>query len=417
MSGIIGGYARPAQHRPQAAAAGSPAAEPPGTPLTLQDNQRLTSLELTTLDTRGRAAVVDVSDCSYIIRAQAEAPAGGEPQADLARWQDWYLAVQERSPENQTDPSSALLAFNPGTGLARRQAIPALAPCFLYFDGLYVFTADYSSGTISCLAADWQPDASLPELLYLGALRPGDSQRARQLSAASHVHWVGTDPQQRWLLATDLGLDCILAYPLQELRQSLGRRLALLRSTLDHDQLAHLKREFSLLPLTLPLHLPLTLPGGSGPRHLLWDQDGFHAYLLTELSCELFSLKWQSDTFDIQDRLSLKELPGNQEALPAAAALHWCQNRQFLLASVRGSNLLCSVKAAVNGQLTLISCSDCGGSWPRDFAQLTGTGDIYCANERSDYLSRLKLTNDGQLTLTRDRYPVLAPACLCNGWL
>ncbi|MDD2214606.1 MAG: beta-propeller fold lactonase family protein [Oscillospiraceae bacterium] len=409
MTGIIGGYDRLPRPR-------QPAAKPPATPLALHANQSLTALQLTTADTQGQATAADVSDCSYVIRAEAPVVAEGERPADPARWQGWYLAVQERSPENQADPSSALLAFNPGMGLAQRQAIPALAPCFLYFDGLYVFTADYTSGTISCLAAYWQPDASLPDLLYLGALRPCDSQRARQLSADSHVHWVGTDPQQRWLLATDLGLDCILAYPLQELRQSLGRRLARLQSAQDPGQLARLKREFSLLPLTLPLHLPLTLPGGSGPRHLLWAEDGLRAYLLTELSCELFSLYWQADTFDIQDRLSLKELPGSREALPAAAALHWCQNRQFLLASVRGSNLLCSLKADANGQLTLISSAACGGSWPRDFAQLTGRGDIYCANERSDYLSRLQLAADGQLSLLPDQYPVLAPACVCRAW-
>ncbi len=154
------------------------------------------------------------------------------------------------------------LRFDRRTGtptFADRQPAGA-APCYVALDpaGRFAATADYMGAGISlfALAADGSL-AGAPRTIRFKGHGP-DRERQEQ----PHLHSVVFTPDNRTLLACDLGLDRIHCFPLDP--EARGT------AAVDTDRCSD-----------------LAIRPGAGPRHLRFRPDGRFAYLIGELSGEV----------------------------------------------------------------------------------------------------------------------------------
>lgn len=171
------------------------------------------------------------------------------------------------------------------------------APCniTLHPSGSHLLCANYQGGSIT--TSELNEDGSLQpptELRYEGTGARPDRQEK------PHVHAVNFTPDGRYLLANDLGLDCIHIYPASP---------APFDSTQGYD---------------------LKVDAGAGPRHLCFAPNGQHAYLISELSGQLFHLSYDGDSLRLVSSQIADTLQGG-----GSADIHVTHDGQFLYASHR----------------------------------------------------------------------------------
>ena len=172
----------------------------------------------------------------------------------------------------------------------------------LHPSGRRLFVANFGGGQVVTLpVAD---DGVLGELLSLQTTS-GSGPHRRQ--AGPHAHGVTLDPSGRFLLAPDMGSDRIFVYRYWD--------------------------ETGALSPAEPAYAQV--PSGAGPRFLLFGLDGRHAYLLTELTAEIFIFRWDGQRGRLEEvgscALDGDETPDNR----SAAAFVMSQDGRFLYASNR----------------------------------------------------------------------------------
>jgi len=184
-----------------------------------------------------------------------------------------------------------------------------------------------------------------------------------------HPHFAGPTPDGRYLAVVDLGLDRIFVY----------------------------HRDFSL-------HSSVSLPAGSGPRHLAFSPDGKYAFVACELNSRLEMFSYRDGVFTPLD--SAPSIPPSfgEENYPAAVRVR--ENRVYL--SNRGHDSIASWKFGSEG-LTDFCLASCGGRWPRDM-QWAGKY-LVVANEKSHSVTVMRLRENGNLELMPQAYSV--PSALC----
>ncbi|GAA5210712.1 lactonase family protein [Microbacterium kyungheense] len=159
----------------------------------------------------------------------------------------------------------------------------------------------------------------------------------------------------------------------------------------------------------------VTLPKGSGPRHMVWHPSG-HLYVVTELSCELFVLAPAAPSRGSGPEvwhvvggspLGAGTLPGDSTAELAAS-----RDGEFLYAGVRGSNTIATLRVRGAGEsVAPVALVDAGVDWPRHHVVVRDT--LLVAGQFSDEVASLTLDlRTGVPGRVRHRTPVPSPTCL-----
>ena len=132
-------------------------------------------------------------------------------------------------------------------------------------NNLYLFTANYKNGVVKTykLGLNGEITGMISEVnhndMNLGEVHP---------------HYVGLTPDEKYLFVVDLGLDILVVY--EFLNGEIGKRVQ-----------------------------NLEFKKGSGPRHLVFHNNGENAYVITEYSVEIASLKYSaSKGFEILGYIS-----------------------------------------------------------------------------------------------------------------
>ena len=252
-------------------------------------------------------------------------------------------AVNEHS-QFEGRPTGSVSAFAIGAAstdlrLLNRQPSSGTDPCFLVVSpgSRHVLVANYSSGTVVVLpiAAD-------------GSLQPVTSKRSRTGSGpvagrqeSPHAHHIVFDPTHRCVVWTDLGTD----------------RIVLDRFDADTGT------------LTESAAGGVSLPAGSGPRHVAWHPFASVLYVLNELSSTVTTLSFDASagTFNIGSTISARE--AGATAPNTAAEIVVSGDGRYLYTSNRGDDdlMVFSIDAATmqpvkRGRVTMF------GRTPRHFA-------------------------------------------------
>lgn len=223
--------------------------------------------------------------------------------------------------------------------------------CHLYVEGEHIYVANYFSGNIALL-----PENRL-------------DQHHPEHGRTPHTHCIIPSPDGQVLLSTDLGLDTITLYrrPLEPIEK-------------------------------------VSLPDGSGPRHLCFSADGRRLYCANELSSTISVFFYENGHLTL--RGTYGGVPAHVHKPNAAAALRVQDGQVFV--SHRGMDCIEIFDEQPDGSLRHRQYVDCCGQSPRDFV-LHGAW-LICMNESSDTVSCLRKTAQGGYAL-RQTLPMPHPLC------
>ncbi|GAB2676538.1 lactonase family protein [Saccharopolyspora gloriosae] len=206
----------------------------------------------------------------------------------------------------------------------------------------YLLTANYTDGTVS--AHPIEPDGGVGEATDL----------VRHDAAEPHAHQVLIAPAGDLAVAVDLGADAVFVYALE-----VGK---------------------------LVQRQKLTVPTGTGPRHLAWHPDGGRAYLLAEYASTITVLDWDGAAFTAGQVLDTRDEGATGENFPAEIAVSG--DGAHVYASNRGDDTI-AVFAVRDDGLERLGSTPTGGQWPRHFAFEPGESALHVVNQRSGTITRL----------------------------
>lgn len=270
-------------------------------------------------------------------------------------------------------------------GLTERTRVPSggAYPCHVStdVDGL-VAVANYGSGTLGVLpvAADGEAGEPVAAHAHVGTGPVEDRQEG------PHAHFVTVAPGGRHLLVVDLGTDEV-------------RRYRRVEDRVEPDGVA------------------VTLPPGTGPRHLDFAPDGRTAYVAGELDVQVHVLAWDPET---ATGTPVQTVPAVGAGVPVvddggahdpvrhpdgALPSHLVVDGDEVLVAVRGADVLTRYRIGGDGLLADGRTHALGGHWPRHFA-VVGPW-VVVALERAHLLT--VLGPDGEIVST---LPLPSPTCL-----
>lgn len=248
-------------------------------------------------------------------------------------------------------------------------------------DNSIVVTANYHTKQIVSYLTN--PDGSLKEVADR-AEHKGSGPHDRQ--EKPHMHYAGFSPDQRYVFAVDLGSDEITTYAI--------------------DKQGKLTRK----------HV-LETPAGSGPRHLTFAPNGEYAYAMTELSSEVLSLKFDSETGMFTQLQQLKTIPDTFKEVNDGSAIHISSDGRFVYVGNRGHNSIAIFRVNhTTNQLDFVEWTKTEGDWPRDFVLSPDEKYLVASNQKSGTLTVFERDQaTGKLTLKQA--DVKAPEVVCIKFL
>ena len=199
-----------------------------------------------------------------------------------------------------------------------------------------------------------------------------------------HIHCSITSHNGRYILSADLGIDKIMIYEIQ------GKNI--------------IKRK----------DLSVSLPGGSGPRHILYRTDKPFYYVISELTSEIFVYKYSEKDNSILNNIQvIKSMSPEHTGKKSGSAIKIHPTNKFLYTSERSNNTINLFYIdSMNGKLSYIQSFDCLGKCPRDFSISNNGKFLICANKDTNNLAVFLINQyDGKLTHTQT-INVPSPSCV-----
>lgn len=277
----------------------------------------------------------------------------------------------------------ASFEVNPETGdlsYLNHRLLEGPPPCHVSVDKEFatVLATNYHRGSVETFIVD-QQDRSLEEAISVVRHEGSGLDPERQEKA--HTHYAGFTPDQKFVVAVDLGIDKILTYKLND-----GKL------TQVHS---------------------LTVKAGSGPRHLVFHPNRKWAYVMTELSSEVIVLAYNEKNGSFEEIQYLSTLPEGFTENNQGSAIHISSDGRYLYAGNRGHNSIALFWInQANGQLDFVEHTSTEGNWPRDFVLDPSENFVVASNQESNNLVLFSRdVESGKLTLLQS-VPVPEPVCV-----
>ena len=286
---------------------------------------------------------------------------------------------------------------NYALSLMDTKTIEGGCPCHIHYfknkDGQsFTATACYETGNLVIHTINVESTADLNSHEPINIYHKGSSQHpTRQTSA--HAHCACFDIVSNKLLVCDLGLDQVKVYSLQK----------------NNDSFNAIEQQI------------ITLPAGSGPRHICFDDNYAYGFIINELTGSVTIIKHSAEkkeyeingTFDT--RVPLSESSINTDLGGAAIRVSACG--KFIYTSMRSDNTIrLFVFDPITESLSFIASYPTEGLTPRDFT-IDATGKwLLVAHQDSDTISIFNVNSyNGTLSFHKTVNNIESPVCLA--WL
>jgi 6-phosphogluconolactonase len=294
-----------------------------------------------------------------------------------------YAVNEKGSFEGRPGGGVTALRMDPVTGamsVLDRTGSGGEDPCYISVEatGRYALVANYIGGSVAMLPI--REDGTLDEPSDVVAHSGSSVHPERQ--DKPYAHCIVPDPTNAWALSCDLGTDTITVY-----------RMNLVDGRLEE-------------------HAEVTVPAGSGPRHLSWHPRRPIAYVACELRSTVLTLAFDPAAGSLDACEEISALPVGFEGESTAADIHVTPDGRYVYVSNRGHDSLACFQVGGDGLLALHHHTASGGATPRGFV-IDPTGRyLVCANQDSDALTAFHIDQaTGALTRTGDDLAVPMPVC------
>lgn len=271
-----------------------------------------------------------------------------------------------------------------GGTLTHRNSVPAQggAPCYISVDatGQWVLTANYVGGNVAVfpVGEEGALGSAVQAVQHTGSGADPDRQ------AEPHAHYFKVDPQNRYALASDLGIDQVRIYPFDPAKGQLDT--ANVRS--------------------------VSTPPGTGPRHLAFHPSGETVYLIGELNGTVTAYDYEAAEGRMSEKQTVSTVPDGFEGAARSADIHVHPSGDFLYASNRGdaNDIVHYSIDDDTGELTVAGRQKEHVRWPRNFAIDPSGHYLLVANRRADNIAVFRIDQEaGALTFTGHSVDVPAP--------
>lgn len=248
--------------------------------------------------------------------------------------------------------------------------------------GKYVFAANYGGGNFAVIPVN--SDGSLQQASDVGtgqgpmygphvAVNAPLGSFANSGHDAKHVHMATTDPSGKFLLVTDLGLDQLMVFKLDN-----GKAVPTDQASVR------------------------TIPG-AGPRHFAFHPNGKWLYVINEEGSSMTFMLFDPATGKLTPKSTISTLPDNYQGTSYTSEVVVAANGKFLYGANRNFNTIATFSIdQATGDITLI-----GNEWTRgDYPRVIGidpSGQFMYAlhsSGRSDNVTGFKLGADGKPVFT-----------------
>lgn len=206
----------------------------------------------------------------------------------------------------------------------------------------FVLTANYKGGSITVFSQDKKGKLQRDTKIIRFAGNGPNKKRQEQ----SHLHCVTFTPDGKFLLATDLGTDCIYLFPIGK-RPEAGKA----HSLLDESRVVRIQMD-----------------SGSGPRHICFHPNGRFAYLISELSGKITVFSYNEGKLE-----RLQTIVCDPFVAEGNADIHVSSDGKFLYASkhLKEDGIIVYSIDSQKGTLVQIGFQPTG-LYPRSFAISSG---------------------------------------------
>jgi 6-phosphogluconolactonase len=299
----------------------------------------------------------------------------------------FLYAVSEVS-DADGKPGGAVSAFSldPKTGELKKlnnQSSEGAGPCYVATDktGAVALVANYGSGSIASLPI--KSDGSLEKAAT--AIQHEGSSVNKQRQEGPHAHSINVSPDNRFVVAADLGLDKLLVYKLDPAKGTLTANSPAFTAT----------------------------PAGGGPRHFAFHPSGRFAYNCNEILSSVTAHAYDASKGSLTEIQTISTLPEETKG-NSTAEIQCHPNGKFVYCSNRGHDSLAIFTVdEKTGKLTAAGHQKTLGSTPRNFCiDPTGAYIVAC-NQNTDNVAVFKVDQaNGKLTQVGEMVSIPAAVCV-----
>ena len=249
--------------------------------------------------------------------------------------------------------------------------------------GKVVMSAQYGGGSVSTYTLN--PNGSIKQLVAAVEHGAGSGVKEKR-QAQSHPHWVGTSPDNKFLMVPDLGKDAVVVYKLDSETGKIQK----------HDEIPS--------------------PPGAGPRHMKFHGSGKYAYVLNELTLSVSVFEYDPADAKFKKLQEIEALPDElkDEQLQSAAEIRIHPSGKFVYTSNRGHDSI-TVFAVdqESGKLEFVQRESIRGAWPRNFNIDPSGKWLLAAGRHTNTLTLFSIDEEtGKLAYARKSVNVPAPICV-----
>ena len=277
------------------------------------------------------------------------------------------------------EPMSGKLAF------LNTQSSGGTCPCYVSEDktGKWIFVANYCSGSLTALPVN--SDGSLAPATQVIRQYGKGKDSSRQESA--HVHSTIFSPNEKFLLAADLGTDKEHVYAV---RISQNNPLINIRDS------------------------AVSLTSGTGPRHIAFHPKKSDVYIIGELTGTVDAFHFDSLSGRMNHFQRIRTTPESFKGDAGSADIHIRADGKFLYATNRGTSNTIAVFAILkDGRLSIRQITSVKGKHPRNFVIDPTSHFLLVANRDTDNIVVFSIDPvSGLLKPTGNEINIPNPVCL-----
>ncbi len=301
-----------------------------------------------------------------------------------------HLYAVNAVPEIDGHPGGAVSAFavDASTGALtylNRQSAGGAGPCHVSVDqtGRNVLTACYNGGSAAVLPiqADGRLGPATDAVEYSGA-GPDPVHQDRP-----HAHSINLDPDNRYALVCNQGLDRVFIYRFDPSKGTLTPNVN--------------QPQVELRPVT-------------GPRHLAFHPNGRFVYVIGEQGASITAFAYDGSGGTLHELQTVPTLPEGFAGQNACADVHVHPSGKFVYGSNRGHDSLAIYAIdETTGRLSRVDNQSTLGRTPRNFT-FDPTGNLLlAANQDSDTIVAFRVDGEtGRLAPLGTVAEVPSPVCL-----